>query len=250
MHNNNYIIRFVLIMTVLVAFVLALMVQGLKDIHDTNEAVYNKKAILYSVADQLGKDVSQLSNEEVQAIFDNQVTQKVLSMEGKELSAEEIMAATGGTADKAEKVDMKKEMKKPESERILPLYIFKSSDNKEYNIVTVRGKGLWDEIWGNVALADDWKTVVGVSFDHKGETPGLGAEIKDNKSWVAQFAGKKIYNDKGEFTSVRIIKAGARDKSFEVDGISGATITADGVDEMLKRGLKYYEPFLKSQNIN
>ena len=98
-------------MTVLVAFVLALMVQGLKDIHDTNEAVYNKKAILYSVADQLGKDVSQLSNEEVQAIFDNQVTQKVLSMEGKELSAEEIMAATGGTADKAEKVDMKKEMK-------------------------------------------------------------------------------------------------------------------------------------------
>ncbi len=250
MHNNNYIIRFVLIMTVVVAFVLALMVQGLKDVHETNEAVYNKKAILLSVSEQLGKDISKLTNEEVQAIFDNQVTQKVLDMSGKVLSAEEIKAATGGAADMAEKVDMKKEMKKPEPDRILPLYEFKSSDNNIYNIVSVRGKGLWDEIWGNIALADDWKTVVGVSFDHKGETPGLGAEIKDNKSWVNQFTGKSIYNNDGEFTSVRVIKGGARDKSYQVDGISGATITADGVDEMLKRGLNYYEPYIKTQKIN
>ncbi len=237
-------------MTVLVAFVLALMVQGLKGIHDTNEAVYSKKAVLNSVAKQLGKDVASLSNEEVQKIFDKQMTQKVLDMSGKELTPDEIKAATGGAADKAEKVDMQKEMRKPEADRIIPLYEFKADDNKVYKIVSVSGKGLWDAIWGSIALTDDWKTIVGVSFDHKAETPGLGAEIKDNKSWVNQFVGKSIYNSQGDFTSVRIIKGGAKDKSYQVDGISGATITANGVDEMLMRGLKYYEPYIKTQNTN
>ena len=93
-------------------------------------------------------------------------------------------------------------------------------------------------------MESDWKTIAGVSFDHKGETPGLGAEIKDNPTWVSQFTGKKIYADDGSFTSVRIIKSGAKDPVHEVDGISGATITANGVDEMLERGLKYYEPYI------
>lgn len=234
-------------MTVVVAFVLALMVSGLRDIHTENEAVYNKKAILAAVATQLGKDVASLENKQVQELFSTQIEQKVLNMKGEELTADQIKSATGGAADAAEKLDLGKEMKKPEADRLLPLYIFKASDNKKYNIVSVRGKGLWDEIWGNIALEDDWKTIAGANFDHKGETPGLGAEIKDNQSWVNQFTGKKIYNEAGDFTSVKIMKSGARDKSFQVDGISGATITADGVDEMLERGLKYYEPFIKNQ---
>lgn len=231
-------------MTVVVALVLSMMYTGLKTVHQTNEAVYNKKAILSAVASQLGKDVNRLSNAEVEDIFTNQIEQKVLDMTGQELSADAVKAATGGVASTADKIDMGKEMKKPEAQRLLPLYKFKASDGKTYNIVSVRGKGLWDEIWGNVALEDDWATVAGVSFDHKGETPGLGAEIKDNQAWVNQFIGKRIYNNDGLFTSVKIIKSGAKDKTFQVDGISGATITADGVDEMLERGLKYYEPFI------
>lgn len=244
MHNTNYIIRFVLIMTVIVAFVLSMMYTGLKSVHQTNEAVYNKKAILSAVAAQLGKNVSKLSNAEVEDIFNTQIEQKVLDMSGNELTPEQIKSATGGVASTADKIDMGKEMKKPEADRLLPLYIFKASDGKVYNIISVRGKGLWDEIWGNVALESDWKTIAGVSFDHKGETPGLGAEIKDNPTWVGQFTGKKIYADDGSFTSVRIIKSGAKDPVHEVDGISGATITANGVDEMLERGLKYYEPYI------
>lgn len=231
-------------MTVVVALVLSMMYTGLKTVHQTNEAVYNKKAILSAVASQLGKDVNRLSNAEVEDIFTNQIEQKVLDMTGQELSADAVKAATGGVASTADKIDMGKEMKKPEAQRLLPLYKFKASDGKTYNIVSVRGKGLWDEIWGNVALEDDWATVAGVSFDHKGETPGLGAEIKDNQAWVNQFIGKRIYNNDGLFTSVKIIKSGAKDKTFQVDGISGATITADGVDEMLERGLKYYEPYI------
>ncbi|MGB4958330.1 MAG: NADH:ubiquinone reductase (Na(+)-transporting) subunit C [Saprospiraceae bacterium] len=244
MHNTSYIIKFTLIMTVVVAFVLALMVSGLKETHAINEAVYNKKAILSAVAGQLGKDVNGLSNSEVQNIFSTQITQKVINMSGDELTADQIKAATSGSADTAEKLDMGKEMKKPEQDRLLPLYIFKAGDGKIYNIVSVRGKGLWDEIWGSIALEDDWKTIAGTTFDHKGETPGLGAEIKDNQSWVDQFTGKTIYNTDGEFTSVRVMKAGAKDKTYQVDGISGATITANGVDEMMRRGLKYYEPYI------
>lgn len=246
MHNTSYIVKFTLIMTVVVAFVLALMVSGLKNTHAENEAVYNKKAILAAVASQLGKDVAGLSNKEVQDIFTTQIQQKVLNMKGEELSPEQIKAATNGAADSAEKLNLGKEMKKNESDRLLPLYIFKAADKKVYNIVSVRGKGLWDEIWGHIALEDDWKTISGANFDHKGETPGLGAEIKDNQSWVNQFTGKKIYNNNGDFTSVKIMKAGAKDKTYQVDGISGATITSNGVDEMLERGLKYYEPYIKN----
>lgn len=231
-------------MTVIVAFVLAMMFTGLKDIHQTNEAVYNKKAILAAVASKLDKDVNGLTNAEVQSIFDAQIEQKVLDMSGNELTADEIKAATGGVATTADKVDMAKEVKKPEADRVLPLYIFKGSDGKNYYIVSVRGKGLWDEIWGNVALEDDWSTIAGVSFDHKGETPGLGAEIKDNQAWVNQFTGKKIFAADGTFTSVKVIKAGARNDVYEVDGISGATITADGVDAMMEKGLRYYEPYI------
>ena len=244
MHSTSYIVKFTLVMTIVVAFVLALMVSGLKETHMINEAVYNKKAILLAVAKQLGKDINSLTNQEVQEIFQSQIEQKVLNLKGEELTEDQIKAATNGAASKAEQIDMAQEVKKPEESRLLPLYIFTSIDNKKYYIVAVRGKGLWDEIWGSIALESDWSTISGTSFDHKGETPGLGAEIKDNQTWVDQFNGKKIYNSKGEFISVRIIKAGARDDSFEVDGISGATITADGVDEMMLRGLKYYEPYI------
>ena len=77
-----------------------------------------------------------------------------------------------------------------------------------------------------------------------GETPGLGAEIKDNPTFANNFKGKKIYKD-GEYVSINVRKGGARDKWHDVDGISGATVTADGVDEMLYRGIKYYEPYFE-----
>ena len=143
----------------------------------------------------------------------------------------------------AEDIDMAKEKKKPESDRLLPLYVFSpEGSGDKYYIVSVRGNGLWDEIWGNIALGSDLNTIVGATFDHKGETPGLGAEIKDNPNFSKNFKGKKIYKD-GEYVSVIVRKGGARDQVYEVDGISGATVTADGVSEMLYRGIKYYEPY-------
>jgi Na+-transporting NADH:ubiquinone oxidoreductase subunit C len=243
-HSTSYIIKFTLIMTIVVAFVLALMVSGLKDVHSVNESVYNKKGILSAVSQQLGKDVNTLSNQEVQDLFNSQIVQKVINMKGDELTEDQIKSATGGTASKAEEIDLAKESKKPEMDRLLPVFTFTSSDKKEYNIIYVRGKGLWDEIWGYITLEGDWNTIAGQAFDHKGETPGLGAEIKDNKAWYSQFAGKKIYNTNGEYTSISVVKGGIKDPTNQVDAISGATITGNGVDEMLDRGLKYYEPYI------
>jgi Na+-transporting NADH:ubiquinone oxidoreductase subunit C len=243
-HSTGYIIRFILIITAVAALVLAFMATALRPVHQMNEAIYNKRAILSAVEDPLGSPVSELSDQEVQQIFEDKVEQKVLDMQGHVLSSDEVM--THGYADgKAEDVDMAKERKRPESERFLPLFVF-NDNGDEYYIVSVRGNGLWDEIWGNIALKQDFETIAGAAFDHKGETPGLGAEIKDNPNFSEQFEGKKIYDENGEYTSIIVRKGGAKNDRNEVDGISGATITANGVQEMLYRGIKYYEPYFDS----
>lgn len=241
MHSNGYIFRFVLIMTTIVAVVLALMSTGLKGIHDKNEAVYNKRAILASVSSQLGTDLAKLSDDDVQKIFNEQIEQKVIDLKGNEISKEQVIAA-GYKGGMAEHIDMSKERKKPETDRLFPMYVFKKADGKKLYIVSVRGNGLWDEIWGNVALDEDLNTIAGVSFDHKAETPGLGAEIKDNAAFPAAFVGKKLYDETGAYKSVDVVKGGVSMPNHQVDAISGATITTVGVGEMMIRGIKYYEP--------
>lgn len=243
MHSTRSVITFVLIMTSIVALLLALLQNGLKARHDKNESIYSKKATLAAVAEHIDGDFAKLTGDDIQAIFDKQVKQMVVNHKGElvESAALETMGVKGGLA---ENLDLAKENKKSVEERLMPVYEFTKADGNKYYILYARGKGLWDEIWGNIALESDLSTVAGVSFDHKAETPGLGAEIKDNKSWVRQFNGKKIYTPEGEYKSITVRKGGAKDPVYEVDGISGATITADGVSEMLARGLKLYEPYL------
>jgi len=240
-HNNRYIITFVLIMTVVVAVVLAGLFTMLKSTHDKNQLLFNKRAVLTAIEPYLEKPVSEYGDEEIEAIFAADIDQKVIDMDGN-LIDQAGMAAAGYKDGKAENVDNKKEKKKPEEERMLPLFIYEKDGEKLY-ITNVRGNGLWDEIWGNIALKEDLNTVVGVAFDHTGETPGLGAEIKDNPNFPASFEGKKIYDEDGNYMSISVMKGGVKDPNHQVDGISGATITANGVTEMMVRGMKYYEPY-------
>ncbi len=245
MHSTNYIVRFVLIMTSIVAIILAFLSFGLKGIHQTNEAIYNKKAILSAVADHLGTDFGALGDEDVQAIFDSKVEQMVLDVNGNEVSSSEVIAK-GYPGGRAEDIDMKKEKKKADADRIFPVFVYTADSGKKFHILSVRGNGLWDEIWGCIALEEDKNTIAGVAFDHQGETPGLGAEIKDNLEWKAQFTGEKIYDKSGNYTSIAVVKGGSDpDNPHAVDGITGATITADGVAAMLDSGLKYYETYLE-----
>ena len=140
-------------------------------------------------------------------------------------------------------IDLAAEMKKPFKERKLPVYIAKK-DGKTFYIFPVYGKGLWGPIWGYIALEDDLNTVYGVTFDHKGETPGLGAEI--TKDWFqSQFKGKQIFDKDGNFVSIAVVKGGAPENDLHaVDAISGGTITSRGVQAMLKNSLSWYMNFI------
>lgn len=237
---------FVLIMTVIVAVVLAGLFTSLKPTHDKNELLFNKRAVLTAVESFLEKPVKEYGDDEIESIFSSKIQQLAVDMAGNVVDEAGIQNA-GYKGGKAENIDNKKEKKKPEADRILPLYVYDNGGEKFY-ITNVRGNGLWDEIWGNIALKDDFSTIVGVAFDHTGETPGLGAEIKDNPSFPARFKGKKIYDEAGTYQSVKVMKGGVKDPVHQVDGISGATITANGVTEMMVRGMKYYEPYFNSLN--
>ena len=237
MESTNYIIRFIVIMTAVVALGLT----GLREVTNPRamlfEELNTKRSILQAVEDYLpgGKTLADLSNDDVSKIFNEQIEQVTLSSNGEELE---------GIA--AEDIDMKQEMKKSAGDRQLPLFIFTNGSEKFY-ITKVRGKGLWDDIWANVALKSDLNTIAGVVFDHAQETPGLGAEIKDNPDFRAQFKDKQLYEG-NSYVSITVRKGGAKDPKHEVDGISGATITSDGVTEMMVRGMQAYEPYFKTLN--
>ena len=114
-------------------------------------------------------------------------------------------------------------------------YHIRCADGNPGMVVRVQGKGLWGPIWGYVVLSEDGSTIKGVSFAHKSETPGLGAKITEDE-FANAFIGKKLYDQNGAFTSVRVVKKGQEgDIRVEnrVDAISGATITSKGVDEMM-----------------
>ena len=142
-------------------------------------------------------------------------------------------------------VDVQKEFRNPDltvENRNYPMY-FAEREGNQVVIIPMVGKGLWGPVWGYVALEDDYNTVYGASFDHKTETPGLGAEIKED-FFEEPFIGKKIYNDRGELVSIDVKKGGAGEGNpHAVDAITGGTITSNGVDEMLSRTFSVYDKY-------
>ena len=121
--------------------------------------------------------------------------------------------------------------------------VFEAADGRV--VIPVTGMGLWGPVWGYIALEKDMDTVAGIIMAHKGETPGLGAEIATPK-YQAQFVGKKIFKG-DEFVSVKLRKGGAQDPEHEVDAISGGTKTSDGVTAMLYNSMEHYLPLLEAK---
>lgn len=221
-------------MSAVVAMALALAFSGLKPIHDANEAVFKKRDILSAIKDKVAIDVMNAPAEEVFSVFDNNVKQVVIDANGQ--------VVEGKLADE---IDMKQEEKKPVEDRLYPIYVYEG-DGEKYYLVSVRGNGLWDKIWGTIAVKDDFNTIAGVSFDHVTETAGLGAEIKDSEAFKNAFKGLELYNDEGEYVSVSVVKGGIKKPDHQVDAIAGATITSNGVTEMMQRGMAVYLPYFES----
>ena len=230
--SNIYILAFSTIMTVLIGGSMSLTSVLLKPAQDKQVELDTKKKILGAVM-----DISTFKTpEEVLMLYKNRVKSIVVNIKGELISKD-----VKGNPLIAEKVNAQKNHKITRNERLYPVYmILNESDTNavEAYVFPMFGLGLWDWISGYIALESDLNTVKGVAFDHKGETPGLGARITEKK-----------VNEAGELESITMIKGeGNPPKSMhEVDGLSGATITAKGVNKMLREYLDCYQNFIKNK---
>lgn len=239
--SNTYIIIFSVVLTVICGFLLSGSSQLLGPIQQEAIALDTKKQILGAVisSDEIGA----MSPEEITAFYENHIASTVVDIEGEEVTEVE------GTAITAESVDIGSNYKKAPEERLYPVFIYHEEgnpDNISAYILPLYGAGLWNAIWGYMALQSDLNTIEGVTFSHAGETPGLGARITE-EGVQQRYQGKEIWGEGGELESVYMQKGEGRDYTndpHKVDGMSGATITAVGVNNMLKNYLGYYEAFL------
>ncbi|MCT4587976.1 MAG: NADH:ubiquinone reductase (Na(+)-transporting) subunit C [Carboxylicivirga sp.] len=228
--GNTYTYLYAAVMVIVVAAILAFLAQSLKPMQDQNEAVAKKMDILKSV--QIESTAADAEEKYEKYIGKNAY---VLNANGEKQGGEDAFL-----------VDMAKEVKKDRAERAYPIYECKLDNGQTKFIIPLRGKGLWGPVWGYISLNEDKNTVYGATFGHKGETPGLGAEITTD-IFQKPFTGKQLFDNTGRFKSIVIVKKGqSKDDLHKVDGISGGTITSVGVGAMLKDCLKGYEKFLKN----
>lgn len=234
--SNGYIIGFAVVTTVILGGLLSMAAVFLKEPQRKARELDTKSQILNAVITvQKGVD-------DVNGIYAKRIRSFIVDANGDIVDG-------GGVA---EDVNIRKEFKKESSNRQYPVFRFISESNEsetEAYILPVFGNGLWDNIWGYVALNNDFQAIKGVVFDHTGETPGLGARITD-KEIQSRYKGKKIFKEEdGQkvVESVTMLKAekGNDLTDYQVDGMSGATKTAEGVNDMLKKYLQYYKPFFE-----
>ena len=208
-NKNSYIFGFSAILVIVVAAILSFAAESLKPMQTENVRIEKMQNILASVG-------VEATPKEAGKLFDQYIVdQKLLNHEGK------VVEKDGLSAFDIDAVKQYKDKNLSDSEKYYPLFTFQNEEGKRY-IVPMAGKGLWGPIWGYVAFAEDMNTIAGSTFDHKTETPGLGAEIKE-KFFTEKFIGKTIFEG-DEFVSVEIVKGGQPwDSPHKVDGISGGT---------------------------
>ena len=245
MYSNFYIFRYASVMVIIVAAVLSAAAMFLKPYQERNEAIDKMKGILASAA------IEATSDNAIE-LYKKYISEEiVINNKGEIVSSNKSGEVEPGKSP-AFNLDLKKELYKKSKglEFNIPLLVAETNGSKTY-IIPLRGTGLWGPIWGNIAVKDNFSTVIGVTFGHKGETPGLGAEI-DTKNFQAQFVGKEVFKD-GKFQSINVVKGGIATlpenmKIHGVDAISGGTITSNAVTAMLVNCLENYVPYITKNN--
>lgn len=228
--SNTYTIIYSAVLVIVVGLVLSVVYQALRPQQIENIQNDTKRQILAAAR------IVPTENETVAQLFSRHITSSYI------------------VNDKGEKIDSKvnafdvnvgNEVKKPASERLLPVFECQTDNGLKY-IIPVYGAGLWGPIWGYVAFDNNGDTIYGAYFAHQGETPGLGAEIEKPK-FSDQFEGKNIFSANGAFTSVAVSKVGKEPNGQAwVHAVSGGTITSQGVQKMLYDSLQPYTAFFKS----
>ena len=230
--SNKHTYIFAVLMVLSVALVLSFTSESLKDLQNANV----KKEKMQNILSSVGINVSRDESEDLYMDY----------------ISEELSLKSDGTIDEAIKafdINLALEVKKDSDTQRFPLYIA-NVENEKFYVIPLRGAGLWAEIWGYIALKEDINTIKGVSFDHKSETAGLGAEITED--WfIDSFIDEKINDSQGNFVGVYLTKSNNDPKNEdkmdnEVDAISGATITGDGVSDMIIERVQNYLPYFNN----
>ncbi|MBS4012880.1 MAG: NADH:ubiquinone reductase (Na(+)-transporting) subunit C [Bacteroidetes bacterium] len=226
MYSNKYIFLYASAMVVIVAVLLSVAATVLTPFQEKNVRIEKMQNILSSMSIESTK-------KNAEDVFAKHIIEsKVVNYLGEAIPGD------------AFEIDLLEENRKDISLRRLPLFVATLNSDTLY-VIPLHGAGLWGPIWGYVSLKSDLNTIMGANFDHASETPGLGAEIS-TPVFESQFTGKKLYDNNGVFRSVKTIRGGADvSDNHGVDGISGGTITSNGLSSMLEQGLKVYEPFFK-----
>ncbi|MBQ3071247.1 MAG: FMN-binding protein [Tidjanibacter sp.] len=216
-NSNAYIVFYSTVMVIIVAVLLAFTSLSLKDRQEANELNEKKDAIVASMGLAKGS-------------YDSVIDAYVVNKEG------EVINTTA--------TPLKKLFDLPASFAAGEYPVFENKTTGEV-VLPLTGKGLWDDIWGYIALGADMNTIKGAIFDHAGETPGLGAEIATPK-YQAQFQGQTIYEGE-QLVGINVVKGGAQGAAHSVDAVTGGTKTSDGLENMIKDCLKCYDAFFKSR---
>jgi len=244
MYSNGYIFRYAAIMVIIAAALLSTAAMLLKPFQERNMAIEKMGGILSSAK------IEGVEKEETINKFNEFVTEAIVVDQNGSV----VESLTDGSKENgaAFKLNMKEQLYRKSQGEDFELPIYKVDNNgKVVYIFPLLGTGLWGPVWGNIALGDDLNTIVGVTFGHKAETPGLGAEITTD-DFTEQFIGKQIFDSNNEFTSVMVVKGGVKilpqnQQIHGVDAISGGTITSNSVNDMLKDVLESYLPYIEKQ---
>lgn len=231
--SNGYTFGFSILLVVVVGAALSLMALGLKPQIEANGVQKKQLDILSAFLDLEKEKINRSNVADKFEEFINLEEAIVLDMNG--VPREGVDAFD---------VDIRAEYKDKnlkEADKNYPLFIAKK-DGKTVFVIPIVGKGLWGPIWGNICLDEDMKTIIGASFGHKGETPGLGAEI-EQKFFVDRWIDEEITDETGAFSKFEVVKNSSGTLPKKIDGITGGTITSKGVEEMANRCLAVYATY-------
>ena len=244
--KNSYTLLFAIGMVIIVGTLLAAIDSSLKERIETNKILEKQQNILYAIGinNNQGNSVSFISKDQAPSSFNEYIVNQIYIQGDNVIEDEEAYL-----------IEVKKEKtlaKDSSYDRRLPLFIAER-DGKKYYVAPIRGKGLWDAVWAYVAM-DENMTILGAYFDHKAETPGLGANI-NQRFFMDDFIGEKLLDSNGNFKGITVSKKNLDPRNEikddnEVDAIAGATITGDGVSAMIKSDLGLYVPYFKQLKQN
>jgi len=237
--SNTYIFIYSAIIVAIAAVLLTVVAMSLKEKQNNNIRNEKMQVLLQAIGVNCSRDEAA---QMYQQYFEQELT---VGTDGSTMSVYNIK---DGKMEQGEvrafdiKLKEQQTLEKSGQKGAFPVYVF-SKDGKKGYVIPTQGNGLWGSVYSNIALADDMNTVVGVTFSHDSETPGLGAEITTEK-FQAPFIGKQILDENGQVVSIAVKKNADAAALHEVDAITGGTMTSNGVDEMLRVDLMRYQKFI------